>query len=181
MTKILSSLSIYRPTYLFSPTALPIVPATGLQSDSPLSSCSHTVWTAIMTPSASQFRLLYLFKGTVRLQPSKDPSLSTQMMANHILHSQQHNMESPVSWFWPSCTPGMSHAPCWKVPFALFLCLLRQLPLPDDSAPPWLPIRTSSCSQLLLFFFSLFFPHLSSCEFYQVSSQVTFHVKFRLS
>ena len=53
MTEILSSLSIYRPTYLFSPTALPIIPATGLQSDSPLSSCSHTVRTTIVTPSAS--------------------------------------------------------------------------------------------------------------------------------
>ena len=53
MTEILSSLSIYRPTYLFGPTALPIVPATGLQSDSPFSSRSHTVRTAIMTPSAS--------------------------------------------------------------------------------------------------------------------------------
>ena len=67
-----------------------------------------------------------------------------------------------MSRFWPSCTPGTSHAPCWKVLFTLFLCLLQQLPLPDDSAPPWLPIRTSSCPQLLLFFFSLFFPHLSS-------------------
>ena len=50
-----------------------------------------------MTPSASQFRLLYLFKGTVQLQPSEDPSLSTQMMADHILHSQQRNMESPAT------------------------------------------------------------------------------------
>ena len=48
-----------------------------------------------------------------------------------------------MSQFWPSCTPGTSHAPCWKVPFALFPCLLRQLLLPDDSAPLWLPIRTS--------------------------------------
>ena len=79
-----------------------------------------------------------------------------------------------MSQFWPSCTPGMNHTPCWKVLFTLFLCLLQQLPLPDDSAPPWPPIRTSSCPQLLLFFFSLFFLHLSSCEFYQVSSQVTF-------
>ena len=47
-----------------------------------------------MISSASQFRLLYLFKGTVQLQPSKDLSLSTQMMANHILHSQQHDIES---------------------------------------------------------------------------------------
>ena len=86
-----------------------------------------------------------------------------------------------MSQFWPSCTSGMNHTPCWKVLFTLFLCLLRQLPLPDDSAPPWPPIRTSSYSQLLLFFFSLFFPNLSSCEFYQVSSQVMFHVKFRLS
>ena len=86
-----------------------------------------------------------------------------------------------MSQFWPSCTPGTSHAPCWKVLFTSFLCLLQQLPLPDDSASPWPPIRTSSCSQLLLFFFSLFFPHLLSCKFYQVSSQVTFHIKFRLS
>ena len=47
-----------------------------------------------MIPSASQFRLLYLFKRIVQLQPSEDPSLSTQMMADHILHSQQHDMES---------------------------------------------------------------------------------------
>ena len=53
MTKILSSLSIYRLTYLFGPTALPIIPATGLQSDSPLSSHSHTVWTTIVISSAS--------------------------------------------------------------------------------------------------------------------------------
>ena len=46
------------------------------------------------TSSASQFRLLYLFKGTVQLQPSIDPSLSTQMIADHILHSQQHDIES---------------------------------------------------------------------------------------
>ena len=97
MTEILSSLSIYRPTYLFCPIALPIIPATGLQSDSPLSSHSHTVRTTIVTPSASQFRLLYLFKGTVWLQPSEDPSLSTQMMADHILHSQQRDMESPAT------------------------------------------------------------------------------------
>ena len=50
-----------------------------------------------MTPSASQFRLLYLFKGTVRLQPSEDPSLLTQTMADHILHSQQRDMESPAT------------------------------------------------------------------------------------
>ena len=35
-----------------------------------------------------------LFKRTVQLQPSKDSSLSTQTMANHILCSQQHDMES---------------------------------------------------------------------------------------
>ena len=50
-----------------------------------------------MTPSASQFRLLYLFKGTVQLQPSEDSSLLTQTMADHILRSQQCDMESPAT------------------------------------------------------------------------------------
>ena len=50
-----------------------------------------------MTSSASQFRLLYLFKGTVQLQPSEDPSLSTQTMADHVLCSQQRDMESPAT------------------------------------------------------------------------------------
>ena len=53
MTEILSNLSIYRLTYLFHLTVLPIL-TTGLQSDSPLSSCSHTVWTTIVILSASQ-------------------------------------------------------------------------------------------------------------------------------
>ena len=52
-TEILSSLSIYRLTYLFSLTALLIIPATSLQSDSSLSSHSHTVQITIVTPSAS--------------------------------------------------------------------------------------------------------------------------------
>ena len=67
MTKIFSSLSIYRLTYLFDLIALPIIPAMGLQNDSSLSSHSYTIQTTIMILSASQFRLLYLFKRTVQL------------------------------------------------------------------------------------------------------------------
>ena len=53
MTEILSNLSIYRLTYLFNLTALPIVPATSLQSNSLFSFHSHTVQTIIVTSSAS--------------------------------------------------------------------------------------------------------------------------------
>ena len=58
MIKILSSLSIYRLTYLFNLTVLPIIPTTSLQSDSSLPSCNYTVQTAIVISSALHFPLL---------------------------------------------------------------------------------------------------------------------------
>ena len=77
-----------------------------------------------------------------------------------------------MSQFWPSCTPGTSHTPCWKVLSALFPCLLQQLLLPDNSAPPQPPIRTSSYPQLLLFFLLSFFlvSHLVNSTKSQVRS-----------
>ena len=78
-----------------------------------------------------------------------------------------------LSQFWPSCTPSTSHAPCWKVLSALFPCLLQQLLLPDNSAPPRPPIRTSSYPQLLLFFLLSFFliSHLANSTKSQVRSR----------
>ena len=97
---------------------------------------------------------------------------STSFSLSHTLPGGKRCKTAELSWFWPSCTPGTSHAPCWKVPSALFPCLLQQLPLPDDSAPSQPPIRTSCYSQLLLFFLLSFFLifHLANSTKSQVRS-----------